>query len=104
MSSDDRERTKALLKQAKALIEDRRNWCKGTMTVIDGKRTKRCALGAISHVCNTSWNPDAAACEYALSEALPPGYRLVAEVNDEAGHNAVLAMFDRAIANQSVVE
>lgn len=106
-----KERAVEILRAAKQLIVDEHNWIKGEYARdADGRcvpthhirACKFCAVGALSHVSGLSVKNVESAKDFmpgvflnqAASEELqaPPHI-----VNDCRGHNAVLAMYDRAI-------
>ena len=108
----DSQKVLEVLRRARGLIEDPANWTRGMV----GDRSGRvCAVGAVgraigldfTNVCTPEYYADeavarahpaiaalvAVAPKSDIETALSP----VARVNDEQGHAAVLALFDRAI-------
>lgn len=98
-----------VLRAARAIIAEREHWTTGEMarnaegnSCPWGSRdaVRFCALGAIRRVVRDPGDViDACAVLHAAARALyPEKASFVTEVNDQLGHEAVLAMFDRAIA------
>ncbi len=92
------------LQAARALIEDRGNWCKGALMIrtLDGHE-RRCAFGAANAVPGGMSFP---ACDYLTraAEAVvddrydPKKHNPVTHINDECGHAAVMDLYDVAIS------
>lgn len=91
--------TVQILKDARALISDEKNWVKGAYRKnIDGRECF-CALGAVFKVSASEdvFFQDQLKAENAL--ALAAGTSWVPEFNDAHTHAEVLTLFDRAIAH-----
>jgi hypothetical protein len=99
--------TAELLRQARALIEDKRRWTYGVYARDrysrhvwpDSEHAVRwCALGALRRV-ERAWSLPFNACIRALDKACLELYAdcSVEDVNDKLGHDAVLAMYNHAI-------
>lgn len=100
------------LKAARSLIEDPKRWTKGVLArpsrdagvscwPSDEQATCWCALGAALRIGGSKGStptPRYQAIADALDEQVPYERGDVAEVNDEDGHAAILALFDKAIA------
>ena len=87
-----------ILKEAKALISDKANWCQDTFSKQDADgHTQYCAYGAFCTTADDSaysqkayrFLNDAAATMYNFASAV--------RVNDQYGHEAVMKMYDEAI-------
>jgi hypothetical protein len=97
-----------VVKQARALIEDERRWCRSVLAR-DGsglsvcptgrEAERRCALGALIAAAYQITNDHDRARDIAI-RALRPWYgtATLVNVNDLRGHDAVLALFDEVIA------
>jgi hypothetical protein len=94
----DREATIILLLQhAKGLIEDPKNWTRGTYRSLSGRH---CAVGALRAVaaCLKSPSPAWSAHEFLIRVARLRGFTSVEAMNDHSSHAEVLGAFDEAIA------
>lgn len=95
-----------LLKRARAKIEDKENWCQRAyarnksgfcVAPWQSNACTFCAYGAIYSFREFNYDVRALA-EDRLVCAVPPGEVSPATVNDVLGHQAVLDMYDKAIA------
>jgi hypothetical protein len=86
-----------LLLDAKSLIEDPKNWTRGTYRSLRGRR---CAIGALRAVAGSLKSPSPAWSAHQLLNkvARSRGFNSVEAMNDKSSHAAVLAAFDEAIA------
>jgi hypothetical protein len=86
-----------LLQDARRLIEDPRNWTKGTYRTLGGRR---CAVGALRVAAKRLDDPGIALSAHALliKVAGSRGFTNVEKMNDGSCHDAVLSAFDEAIA------
>jgi hypothetical protein len=86
-----------LLQEARGLIEDPRNWTKGSYRSLVGRR---CAVGALRAAAKRLDNPRIAFLAHALliKVAGAHGFSNVEMMNDRSCHDAVLRAFDEAIA------
>jgi hypothetical protein len=86
-----------LLHDAKGLIEDPKNWTRGTYRSLSGRR---CAVGALRAVAGRLKGPGPAwsAHELLIKVARSRGFSSVEAMNDRSSHAAVLEAFDEAIA------
>lgn len=95
---------------ARAVIENPAHWCQGNMAVDwqgnevapnDPNAIRHCAEGALCKVADQPYGLD-----YDLSSLLNDAADILfgiadfVEINDRNGHAAILAVFDRAIADQ----
>lgn len=96
--------TAEVLQKARDLIADESRWTHGyfardeqgyDVEPNEPSACKWCALGAVYHVLGSS---EEEAWEAPAIKALHASNRIPAEVNDLEGHDAVLDMFDAAIA------
>jgi hypothetical protein len=86
-----------VLEEARGLIEQREDWTQGTLETAGGQR---CALGAL-RLAAEFLNYDAAgrlACVLLTEIAAGRGFSSVEAMNDHSRHEAVLSVFDTAIA------
>jgi hypothetical protein len=85
-----------LLLDAKSLIEDPKNWTRGTYRSFTGRH---CAIGALRAVAGRLKSPSPAwsAHELLIKIARSRGFASVEAMNDKSSHAAVLAAFDEAI-------
>ena len=91
---------------ARSLIADKAQWCQGVMACdadcgeVDSKSSRAvrwCAVGALEHVTGRSF--DSLLVKRVLIQAAFRLYRSSpVRVNDCMGHDAVLAVYDAAIA------
>lgn len=91
------------LRAAQDLIRDPERWCKNALArAADGcvvsetadEATQWCAVGACYRVTNNEgWR----IIDPLIEAAREAGYANAADLNNESGHEATLAMFDRAI-------
>jgi hypothetical protein len=86
-----------LLQDARGLIEDPRNWTKGSYRSLGGRR---CAVGALRAAAKRLDDPRIAFSAHALliKVAGAHGFSNVEIMNDKSGHAAVLHAFNEAIA------
>jgi hypothetical protein len=86
-----------LLQDARRLIEDPRDWTKGTYRTLGGRR---CAVGALRAAAKRLDDPGVALSAHALliKVAGSRGFTDVEKMNDRSCHDAVLRAFDEAIA------
>lgn len=86
-----------LLQEARALIEDPKNWTQGTYRSFRGRY---CAVGALRAVARRLSGPVPAwsAHELLINIARSRGFASVEAMNDRSSHAAVLALFDETIA------
>jgi hypothetical protein len=96
------------LREARAIIADPSRWTTGVAarkatgektSPLDGDAASFCAIGAIMRAAVGNPFREQAAQEflYAYLEEAQPG-RYITAINDTDGHEAVLNMFDKAIA------
>jgi hypothetical protein len=85
-----------LLLDAKSLIEDPKNWTRGTYRSFTGRHR---AIGALRAVAGRLRSPSPAwsAHELLIKIARSRGFASVEAMNDKSSHAAVLAAFDEAI-------
>jgi hypothetical protein len=85
-----------LLLDAKGLIEDPKNWTRGTYRSLRGRH---CAIGALRAVAGRLRSPSSAwsAHQLLIKVARSHGFASVEAMNDKSSHTAVLAAFDDAI-------
>jgi hypothetical protein len=86
-----------LLRDARALIENPRNWAQRRYWTLSGRR---CAVGALRAVARGLVEPDIAwaAHNLLITVARSRGFGTVEEMNDRSSHSEVLRAFDSAIA------
>ena len=90
-----------LLREARALIEDERDWVSGAYRTPDGRH---CAVGALRAAARGPWSQYERetrrnAHGLLLAVARGRGFDRVERMNDKSTHAQVLAAFDAAIAN-----
>lgn len=99
--------TVQILKEARALIADEKNWTQDsfarnsageTTEPADDEAVCYCAIGALAKVARLSPECNLPAENLVEEEALMLGWINVPEFNDNHTHAEVLALFDRAIA------
>lgn len=100
--------TVQILRDARALIADEKNWTQGTYSLdqfggsvepVDEKAVCFCSLGALAKVVGARDPDDTLQGEAVIvSLVREQGYTNVAEFNDSHTHSDVLDLFDRAIA------
>jgi hypothetical protein len=92
-----------LLQDARGLIEDPRNWTKGSYRSLGGRR---CAVGALRAAAKRLDDPRIAFSAHALliKVAGAHGFSSVEMMNDKSGHASVLHLFDKAIAAARITE
>jgi hypothetical protein len=96
-----------ILQVARALIRDERYWCRNelardkagsSVSPLDERAERRCALGALIAAAYQLTNDSSLAHHLAISAVKPRyGSATLIHINDERGHAAVLALFDQAI-------
>lgn len=97
-----------IIKEARTLIAHEKNWCRrqmaydqdgGAVGATDSKAAKFCAYGGLIAAAHQMTRDGDRAYELA-SRAVSyfGGSSALIEVNDNEGHPAVLALFDRVIA------
>jgi hypothetical protein len=85
---------KEILIQAKKLIQNPKNWCKGTFEV----NSAYCAAGSLFAAGIDGWGSYTGHPAYrALAKAMQVPIGEVCRFNDSHTHEEVLAAFDRAI-------
>ena len=101
-----------IIEHARALIANEAHWCRrqmafdgdgGAVMATDRRASKLCAYGAL--IASAHHMTDDCDQSYGLvSRAVTQfgGSTALIEVNDTDGHAAVIALFDRAIARQSL--
>jgi len=89
--------TVGLLQDAKALIENPRNWAQAKYATLSGRR---CAVGALRAAGSRVDDPNLAwrAHDLLMRVARSRGFSSVEAMNDRSSHAGVLALFDEAIA------
>jgi len=99
-----------ILERARTLIEDERHWCPGdlardargfSISPTDSNAEQRCALGALlaaAHQLTGDFHSAQKAAMIAMRPVI--GATSLTYINDTAGHAAILALFDLAIAAQ----
>jgi hypothetical protein len=95
----DLEEAVMVLQTARALIADKRDWCRRAACIqhLDG-RMQSCAIGALMQAsCQYGRQTGAGGFLWRAAEERW-FFRNPIEVNDFLGHRATLRMFDRAIA------
>ena len=94
-------------REARALIEDERHWCRGELArdmnalsicPTDSGAKRRCALGALIAAAYQITNDLSRAQDLAISAVRPLLAALRVNVNDVRGHAAVLALLDEVLA------
>ena len=95
-------------REARALIEDERHWCRGELArdmnalsicPTDSGAKRRCALGALIAAAYQITNDLSRAHDLAISAVRPLyGSATLVNVNDVRGHAAVLALLDEVLA------
>lgn len=92
-----------VLKAARELIRDPARWCQDAFAcdadgdavhTLDPQAVRWCAVGALNKVAPSS---EVSADAYGLLE-VAAGPICVSDINDAEGHEAVLAVYDEAIA------
>jgi hypothetical protein len=85
-----------LLLDAKGLIEDPKNWTRGTYQSLRGRH---CPIGALRAVAGRLRSPSPvwSAHQLLIKVARSHGFASVEAINDKSSHAAVLAAFDDAI-------
>ena len=96
-----------IIEGARALIEDERHWCRGTLAVDAGgnpvcatsrQAKRRCALGAVTAAAYDITNDPSEAYDLAISVVRSfRGASTLVNVNDVQGHAGVLAPLDEAL-------
>jgi hypothetical protein len=86
-----------VLEEARGLIEEREDWVRGAYQTGAGER---CAVGALRAAASLLNSPAAGAAAQHLVAALvrQRGFDAIEAMNDQAGHEAILRVFDAAIA------
>jgi hypothetical protein len=86
-----------LLLDTKSLIENPKNWTRGTYRSFTGRH---CAIGALRVAAGRLKSPSPAwsAHELLIKAARSRGFASVEAMNDKSSHGGVLAAFDEAIA------
>ena len=97
-----------IVEQARSLIADKQHWCRGQLAEdangvsvfpTSASAAKRCGLGAVIAAAYRLTQDYDAANELAHNALRPHcGISTLVHVNDERGHAAVLALFDKVIA------
>jgi hypothetical protein len=100
-------------REARALIEDERHWCRGELArdmnalsicPTDSGAKRRCALGALIAAAYQITNDLSRAHDLAISAVRPLyGSATLVNVNDVRGHAAVLALLDEVAAGVATV-
>jgi hypothetical protein len=86
-----------VLEEARGLIGQREDWVRGAYQTRSGER---CAVGAL-HAASSLLNyPAAGAAAHRLVQEIVQqhGFLAIETMNDEAGHDEILKVFDTAIA------
>jgi hypothetical protein len=86
-----------ILEEARGLIEQRDDWVRGAYQTSAGER---CAVGALRAAAALLNYPAAGATAEVLVEAIvrQHGFDAIEAMNDRAGHDKILSVFDAAIA------
>jgi hypothetical protein len=86
-----------VLEEARGLIEQPDDWVRGAYETDGGER---CAVGALRAAASLLNYPTAGATAQHLVEAIvrQHGFDAIERMNDHAGHDAILRVFDVAIA------
>lgn len=86
-----------VLEEARGLIEQREDWVSGAYQTGGGQR---CAVGALRAASSLLNYPAAGtAAQRLVAEIVRQrGFDAIETMNDHAGHDAILGVFDRAIA------
>lgn len=94
------------LKEARRLIEHKKNWCKevlakdrrGMVVRWDNSHAiKFCIIGAVQRACNSSISPLRESCLKQLRKFCPTFW--LTDYNDEFTHKDILTLFDRSITD-----
>ena len=95
-----------IIENAKALIQDERNWCRGqlardadglSVNATDSGVVRRCALGALVSAAYQLTHDHRQAYDLAINALRPTcGSATLVSTNDMSGHTAVLALLDEA--------
>jgi hypothetical protein len=104
MTPEDR----AVISAARSLIADPAHWCQGTyardnrgypINPIDPDACSWCALGALARAAvDVGASPGTGAGAVDILYRVSDSASTVVGVNDRDGHEAVIALFDRALA------
>ena len=101
---------KTVLQRARERITRRKHWCQGVLAIDkEGSHTSYAALDAVAWCAagaiykETGDGSLARECEETLERILPgfDGNERIGDYNDAMSHAEVLALFDRAIGEQS---